>query len=231
MIRLARVESELDYWFSGEPPNCSILWLIAAPEGLVSALTELAASVEPQSVCGAAVCSPVTRPPSLGPAFGGEQLLQAKVEFEGGAIDNASSLIIRHPSSRGSVGQVVSSVPSRSEGVWRLLATATGLRVCAGMFPAAVSVPDDWTYSALRLVMNAGTSLLNRGAASGAKDAPPACVPGRHAASQRHRCHQRRTRAVRARNCPNRQCRRYRQGGGAVRSPSSGRRPPTLSLR
>jgi hypothetical protein len=171
VITLARVESELDYWFSGEPPECSVLWLIGSPESLFSALAELAASLHPRPMCAAAACSSKTRPLPFATASSSERLLQANLEFAGSALGNNSSSIIRHPSSRGSVGEVVSVDPSHSSEIWRLLATANGLRICGALFPAAVPVPDDWIYSALRLVMIAGTSVLNRGVASGARDA------------------------------------------------------------
>jgi hypothetical protein len=37
------------------------------------------------------------------------------------------------------------------------------LRVCAGLFHSAATVPDDWVFSAMRLVMIAGTHVLNLG--------------------------------------------------------------------
>ncbi len=54
---------------------------------------------------------------------------------------------------------------------WRTLVTANGLRVCAGLFPSGGIVPDHWIYSAMRLVIIAGTTALNRDAASGGQDA------------------------------------------------------------
>jgi hypothetical protein len=68
-------------------------------------------------------------------------------------------------SSKGSVCEVVSAEPA-ADGVWRTLATAERLNVCAALFQSGGAVPNDWIYSAMRLVMIAGTTALNRGVAA-----------------------------------------------------------------
>jgi len=165
VITVARIESELDYWFSADLPVCSVLWLIGGPEELVPALARLAGQLG-WVECRAAACAPRNRP-SLFPAVAGQQgLLRAEFDLAGSAIEDARSPILRHPSSKGSVCEVVSAEPA-ADRVWRTLATATGLRVCAGLFQSSGAVPDDWNYSAMRLVMIAGTTALNRGVAAG----------------------------------------------------------------
>jgi hypothetical protein len=169
VITVARIESELDYWFSADPPLCSVLWLIGSPGELVPALTRLAGQLG-WAECRAAACTPRTRPSPFRAGTSHQELLRAELGLAGSAIEDTRSPILRHPSSRGSACEVVSADPAADE-IWRTLATANGLRVCAGLFPSGGSVPGDWIYSALRLVMIAGTTALNRGAALGGQDA------------------------------------------------------------
>ena len=166
MITVACIESELDYWFSADLPVCSVLWLIGRPEELVPALARFAGRLG-WAECWAAACAPRTRP-SLFPAVAGQQeLLRAGFDLVGSAIEDMRSPIRRHPASEGSVCEVVSAEPA-ADGVWRSLATAHGLWVCAGLFQSGGMVPGDWIYSAMRLVMIAGTAALNRGVGGGA---------------------------------------------------------------
>jgi hypothetical protein len=170
MITVARIESELDYWFSSDPPVCSVLWLIGDPEELVQALARLAGQLG-WVECRAAACAPRTRPSLFSAAAGRQDLLRAEFDVAGSLIETARSPILRHPSSKGSVCEVVSAEPA-ADGVWRTLATAPGLCACAGLFQSGGAVPDDWIYSAMRLVMISGTTALNRGvAARGGQDA------------------------------------------------------------
>jgi hypothetical protein len=145
---------------------CSVLWLIGCPEELVPALARFAGQLG-WAECRAAACAPRTRP-SLFPAVAGQQeLLRAGFDLAGSAIEDMRSPILRHPASKGSVCEVVSAEPA-ADGVWRTLATAHGLRVCAGLFQSGGTVSGDWIYSAVRLVMIAGTAALNRGVGGGA---------------------------------------------------------------
>lgn len=169
MITVARIESELDYWFSADLPVCSVLWLISGPEELVPALARLAGQLG-WAECRAAACAPRTRPSPFSAVAGQRELLRAEFDLAGSAIEDARSPVLRHPSSKGSVCEVVSAEPA-ADGVWRTLASAQGLRACAGLFQSGGTVPDDWIYSAMRLVMIAGTTALNRGAGLGVQDA------------------------------------------------------------
>ena len=166
MITVARLESELDYWFSADPPVCSVLWLLGSSSELVPALASLAEQVN-RFECRAAACVPATRPPLLSAVEGCDQLLRAELKFTGSAIDGARSPLPRHPSSSGSVCEVVSAIPGQGDGIWRTLAHANMLSVCAGLFPSGSAVPAEWPFSATRLVMIAGTAALRRGAADG----------------------------------------------------------------
>jgi hypothetical protein len=169
VITVARIESELDYRFSAELPVCPVLWLIGSPDELVPLLAQLAGQLG-RPGCRAVACTPRTRPSPFPAAPGQHELLRAELDFAGDAIEQARSSLLRHPSSRGSVCEAVSADPA-ADGIWRTLATANGLHVCAGLFPSGGTVPDDWVYSAMRLVMIAGTTALNRGAALGGQDA------------------------------------------------------------
>ena len=164
VITVARVESELDYWFSPELPACSVLWLMGDPQDdLVPALVRIGAELEPVR-CGAASCVPWSRPQTLAGLPGAELLLEATTAFAGDALANSSSPIIRHETSRGSACEVV-CVDGQDGGAWQLLASRPGLGLCAALFPQATTVPDSWVYSAARLVMVGGTNVLIRGAA------------------------------------------------------------------
>jgi hypothetical protein len=169
VITIARIESELDYWFSADPPACSVLWLIGSPSDLVPALARLAGQLG-HAELRAAACAPGTQPPPFPAAAGQHELLRAELGFTGSAIEDAPGPLLRHPSSKGSVCVVISAGPA-ADGIWRTLADADGLRVCAGLFPSGSTDPGHWIYSAMRMVMVAGTTALNRGPASGAQDA------------------------------------------------------------
>lgn len=161
MISVARIESELEYQFSAELPVCSVLWLRGRPEELVPALVRLAGQLG-WAECRAAACTPRTLPACFQAVAGQQELLRAEFDLAGSAIEDTRSPILRHPAHRGSVCEVVSAKPA-GDGIWRALADAGGLRVCAGLFQSADTVPDAWVYSALRLVMIAGTHALNLG--------------------------------------------------------------------
>ena len=167
MISVARIESELEYRFSADLPVCSVLWLLGGPGELVPALARLAGQLG-WAECRAAACAPRTLPPRFA-AAGRQELLRAEFDLEGSAIEDTRSPVLRHPAHRGSVCEVVSADPG-ADRIWRALATADGLRVCAGLFQSAATVPDAWVYSATRLVMIAGTAALNCGA-GGVQDA------------------------------------------------------------
>jgi hypothetical protein len=169
MITIARIESELDYWFRADPPVCSVLWLIGSPGELVPALTRFTGQLG-QPECRAAACVPRTRRPPFAAAAGQYELLRAELDLAGSAIEDAPDPLLRHPSSKGSVCEVVSADPA-ADGIWRTLAAAHGLQACAGVFPPGGTVPGQWIYSAMRLAMIAGTTALNRGTASGGQDA------------------------------------------------------------
>jgi hypothetical protein len=168
VITVARIESELDYWFSADLPVCSVLWLIGGPEELVPALARLAGQLG-WAECRAAACAPRTRPSPFPAVAGRQELLRAEFDLAGSAIEDARRPILRHPASKGSVCEVVSAEPA-ADGVWRTLATAHGLQACAALFQSGSTVPDDWIYSAMRLVMITGTAALNCGA-GGVRDA------------------------------------------------------------
>lgn len=169
MITIARIESELDYWFSAGPPICSVLWLIGSTGDLVPALARLAGQLDYPEL-RAAACAPGTRPPPFPAAAGQHALLRAELGFTGSAVEDAPGPLLRHPSSKGSVCVAISAEPE-ADGIWQTLADADGLRVCAGLFPSGSAGPGHWIYSAVRLVMVAGTTALNRGPASGGQDA------------------------------------------------------------
>jgi hypothetical protein len=162
VITVARVESELDYWFSAEPPACSVLWLMGDPQDdLVPALVRIGAGLAPLR-CGIASCVPWSRLRTLAGLAGAELLLEATTSFAGAALANSSSPIVRHETSRGSGCEVV-GVDAQTEGVWQVLSSRPGLRLCAALFPRMTTVPDSWVYSAVRLVMVGGTNVLSRG--------------------------------------------------------------------
>jgi hypothetical protein len=140
--------------------------VVGPPESVVPVLAGLPEHLGPLTF-GAAACVPKSRPLPFASVLGCDELLHAELDFSGPAIEHASSPIIRHPSSAGSAAEVVSSDPLRGEEIWRLLAASSGLRVIAGLFPSASQVPEDWTYSSMRLVMTAGTDVLTRGSAQG----------------------------------------------------------------
>jgi hypothetical protein len=162
VITVARIESELDYQFSADLPVCSVLWLLGRPDELVPALARLAGPPG-WAECRAAACTPRTLPSRFPAVAGQHELLRAEFDLAGSALEHARSPILRHPVSKGSVCEVVSAEPA-ADGPWRALATAEGLRVCAALFRSGGTVPDDWIFSAMRLVMIAGTAALNRGA-------------------------------------------------------------------
>ena len=145
MIAVARLESELDYWFSPDPPVCSVLWLLGSSSELVPALASLAGKVN-RFECRAAACVPETRPPLFSAVEGSDPLLRAEFKFTGSAIDDARSPLLEHPSSRGSVCEVISAVPGQGDGIWRTLAQANMLSVCAGLFPSGSAVPAEWPF-------------------------------------------------------------------------------------
>jgi hypothetical protein len=162
VITVVRVESELDYWFSAEEPVCSVLWLMGdAQADLVPALIRVSAGLAPLR-CGAAFCLPWSHPRMLTRIAGAELLLEATIGFAGDALTSSPSPIVRHETSRGSACEVV-CVDAQAEDAWQALVSRPGLQVCAALFPRAVTVPANWVYSAARLVMVAGTSVLNRG--------------------------------------------------------------------
>ena len=81
VITVARVESELDYWFSPKPPACSVLWLMGDPQNdLAPALVRVTAELAPLR-CGAASCVPWSRPRTLAGLTGAELLLEATTGF------------------------------------------------------------------------------------------------------------------------------------------------------
>jgi hypothetical protein len=170
VITVTRVESELDCWFGPSAPVCSVLWLLGLPADLVPALAQLSAGLDPLQ-CLAAACSARTRPLPFAEASECRQLMLADLGFTGTAVEEASSPLIRTTLSAGSACQVVSAGPSGGAGIWPVLAAGRGLQVCAGLFPADAAVPDEWAYAATRMVMIAGTLVLNRGQALGVQDA------------------------------------------------------------
>jgi hypothetical protein len=162
MIERARVESELDYWFRSEPPACSVLWLLGGHEDLVAAMVALALALAPLE-CRAASCRAGSPPGLLAGVPGCEVVLEARLQFAGSAIDATSSPIVRHVSSRASVCEVACIDTAGQVGLWDLLSSARGLRLCVGLFPGSSQVPDSWIYSAARLALAAGTNLLRMG--------------------------------------------------------------------
>ena len=162
MITVARVETELDFWFSGDPPVCSVLWLLGdLQDEVVPTLTRVGASLAPLR-CGVACCVPSSRPRPLAGLAGAEPLLGASVDFAGRTLADSSSPVVRHETSTGSACDVA-AVDADVDATWQVVASGRGLRHCAAMFPGANGVPEGWIYSAIRMVMVAGTNLLNRG--------------------------------------------------------------------
>ena len=162
---MARVQSELDFWFSGDPPVCSVLWLLGdQQDDVMPALRRIGSGLAPLQLAVAG-CAPSSRPRPLARLVGAELLLEASVEFSGRALADSPSPIVRHESSTGSACEVVSADAEAAE-TWRVVASGRGLRRCAALFPGADGVPDGWIYSAARMVMVAGTNVLSRGAPS-----------------------------------------------------------------
>jgi hypothetical protein len=72
MITVVRVESELDFWFSGDPPVCSVLWLLGdLHDEVVPALARISAGLAPLR-CRVACCAPSSRPRTLAGLAGAE---------------------------------------------------------------------------------------------------------------------------------------------------------------
>lgn len=161
---MARVETELDFRFSGDPPVCSVLWLLGdLQDEVVPMLTQVSASLAPL-LCGVACCVPSSRPRPLAGLAGAELLLGASVEFAGRALSDSSSPIVRHETSRGSACEVA-AVDADVDATWQVVASGRGLRRCAALFLGADRVPEGWIYSAVRMVMVPGTNVLSRGVA------------------------------------------------------------------
>lgn len=161
VIGKTRVQTELDYWFQAAPPACSVLWLIGSDNDLAAAMTRLTHTLAPVH-CQAAACRTGARPPVFADQPGCDRLLEGKLEFAGTAIDTAISSIVRNPSSKTSACEVASVHPEGHDRLWALLAESRGLRPCAALFPGSATPPEDWIWSAARLVLVAGTNMLNR---------------------------------------------------------------------
>ena len=165
MLTVARVESELDFRFSGDPPVCSVLWLLGdLQDDVMPTLGRIGSGLAPLR-CAVAGCASSSRPRPLAGLAGAALLMEATVKFAGRALTDSPSPIVRHESSTGSACEVA-SVDAEAEGTWQVVASGRGLRRCAALFPGADGVPDGWIYSAARKLMVAGTNVLNRGAPS-----------------------------------------------------------------
>ena len=141
MITVARVESELDFRFSGDPPACSVLWLLGdLQDDVMPALQRIGADLAPLR-CAVAGCAPSSRPRPLAGLAGAELLLEASVEVAGRALSQSPSPIVRHESSAGSAC-AVASADAEAEGTWQAVVSGRGLRRCAALFPGADGVPD-----------------------------------------------------------------------------------------
>jgi hypothetical protein len=161
VISKTRVPTQLDHWYQAGPPACSVLWLIGGNHDLAVAMARLTRALAPLH-CRAASCRTGSRPPLLAGHIGSDPLLQGRLEFAGAAIDATTNPIVRHPSSRTSACEVVSVRPEGQPRLWALLAESSGLRMCAALFPGTAAPAEGWIYSAARLVLTAGSNLLNR---------------------------------------------------------------------
>jgi hypothetical protein len=162
VISKTRVRTELDCWYQATPPVCSVLWLTGSGDDLAAAMTRLARALAPPH-CQAASCRTGSQPPVLAGQPGFDLLLEGRLEFGGTAIDTSASPVVRHPASKASACEVASVRPEGQPRLWTLLAASRGLRLCAALFPGDTTPAENWIYSAARLVLVAGSSLLNRG--------------------------------------------------------------------